>query len=230
MTNAYPECYLKSAKRHLAQCFDYAVNSCQVDGALFLPAFAQSHCAALFERGNPWVTSGMDGIELAQRVLVEKMPHVVQRDSPWTDGRSAQYWIGWVLAEYQWTTALSFRRILAIADYDRLLAMYPVYHQMDVSAFVRDMLELAEVCAREQETRLKQLRVSSGLSQSQLARAAEVNLRSIQMYEQRKNDINKAQGATLYRISRVLGCTIEDLLEDEPSSCVHYAFVSMNEV
>lgn len=33
------------------------------------------------------------------------------------------------------------------------------------------------------------------------------------MYEQRHNDINKAQAETLHRLSIVLGCNIEDLLE-----------------
>lgn len=33
------------------------------------------------------------------------------------------------------------------------------------------------------------------------------------MYEQRNKDINKASAESLYRISKVFGCTIEDLLE-----------------
>lgn len=33
------------------------------------------------------------------------------------------------------------------------------------------------------------------------------------MYEQRNKDINKASAETLYRISKVLGCTMEDLIE-----------------
>lgn len=41
-----------------------------------------------------------------------------------------------------------------------------------------------------------------------------VNLRNIQMYEQRGNDIDKAQAQILYKLSRVLGCSIEDLLEN----------------
>lgn len=41
-----------------------------------------------------------------------------------------------------------------------------------------------------------------------------VKLRSIQMYEQKSNDIDKAQARTLYKISRVLGCNIEDILEN----------------
>ena len=40
-----------------------------------------------------------------------------------------------------------------------------------------------------------------------------VSLRSIQMYEQRNKDINKASAETLYRLSKVFGCSMEDLLE-----------------
>ena len=32
--------------------------------------------------------------------------------------------------------------------------------------------------------------------------------------EQRVNDIDKAQGRTLYRLARILGCSIDDLLEN----------------
>ena len=52
-----------------------------------------------------------------------------------------------------------------------------------------------------------------GLSQAQLAEEAQISLRSIQMYEQRNKDINKAQALSLAKISRVLGCEMEDLLE-----------------
>ncbi|MCL2815351.1 MAG: helix-turn-helix transcriptional regulator [Oscillospiraceae bacterium] len=62
---------------------------------------------------------------------------------------------------------------------------------------------------------LKKLRKTAGLSQSQLAKEAGVSLRSIQMYEQRSKDVNKAQAITLAKIARVLGCDIEDLLETE---------------
>lgn len=55
---------------------------------------------------------------------------------------------------------------------------------------------------------------SFGLSQSKLAKLADVKLRSIQMYEQRKNDINKAQGETLYKLAKVLICNIEYLLNN----------------
>ncbi len=89
--------------------------------------------------------------------------------------------------------------------------MYPVYHEMDITAFL-EMME--ERCGEElPECRLKKLRESRGLSQSELAKASGVSLRSIQMYEQRVNDIDKAQAQTVYKLSRVIGCTMEDLLE-----------------
>ena len=60
---------------------------------------------------------------------------------------------------------------------------------------------------------LKRIRSSYGCTQAELAKRSGVSLRSLQMYEQRNKDINKASVETLYRISKVLGCTIEDLLE-----------------
>jgi transcriptional regulator with XRE-family HTH domain len=68
-----------------------------------------------------------------------------------------------------------------------------------------------------QETRLKRLRESRGLSQSELAEASGVKLRNIQMYEQRVNDIDKAQVQTVYKLARVIGCNVEDLLENPVS-------------
>ncbi len=67
--------------------------------------------------------------------------------------------------------------------------------------------------ASEGDSKLKRIRENRGLSQTELAKQSGVNLRNIQMYEQRGNDIDKAQARTLYKLSRVLGCDIEDLLE-----------------
>ena len=61
---------------------------------------------------------------------------------------------------------------------------------------------------------LKTIRENRGISQVELAALSGVKLRSIQMYEQKVNDIDKAQARTLYKLSRVLGCSIEDLLEN----------------
>ena len=60
----------------------------------------------------------------------------------------------------------------------------------------------------------KSIRKSRDLSHSELAAQSGVNLRSIQIYEQKVNNRNKAQVQTLYKLSRILGCRVEDLLEN----------------
>lgn len=90
--------------------------------------------------------------------------------------------------------------------------MYSVYHEMDITEFIET---LEERCSAElPECRLKKLRESRGLSQQELAKLSGVNLRSIQMYEQRVNDIDKAQAQAVFKLSRAIGCMMEDLLEN----------------
>ena len=64
--------------------------------------------------------------------------------------------------------------------------------------------------------RLKVIREARGLSQIELAEASDMSLRAIQQYEQRRKDIDKAQARSVLRLARVLGCTMEDLLEYTP--------------
>lgn len=63
------------------------------------------------------------------------------------------------------------------------------------------------------DTNLKRIRTTYGCTQAELAKESGVSLRSIQMYEQRRKDINKASVETMYSIAKTLGCTIEDLIE-----------------
>lgn len=63
------------------------------------------------------------------------------------------------------------------------------------------------------ETNLKRIRTVYGCSQAELASLSGVSLRSVQMYEQRHKDINKAGAETVFRPAKALGCTVEDLIE-----------------
>ena len=83
---------------------------------------------------------------------------------------------------------------------------------MGMEHFIEDMNQ--KYNAIEQETHLKTIREDRGISQTELAKLSSVKLRSIQTYEQKVNAIDKAQVGTVYKLSRVLGCTIEDLLEN----------------
>ena len=63
------------------------------------------------------------------------------------------------------------------------------------------------------ETNLKRIRTTYGFTQAELAKRSDVSLRSIQMYEQRNKNINKASADTMYSLAKALGCTMEDLIE-----------------
>jgi transcriptional regulator with XRE-family HTH domain len=91
--------------------------------------------------------------------------------------------------------------------------MYPTLHEADITKFY---ITAGEIHSREiPQTNLKRIREAAGMSQSQLAGEASVSLRSIQMYEQRNKDVNRAQAITLVKIARILGCEAEALLEKE---------------
>lgn len=212
MIHAYNEFYLNDAKQNLAEFFDYAINDCKFDADLFSKLFIQSGYADKFERGNPAIIAGMSGIELAESVIVYAYPNRNFQKRMFSAERSNVYWAGWALAEYQWSTSKRFKDIFSRISFSEIISMYSVYHEMDIEHFIEDMNK--KYNAAEQETRLKTIRENRGISQTELAKLSGVKLRSIQMYEQKVNDIDKAQAGTVYKLSRVLGCTVEDLLEN----------------
>ena len=63
-------------------------------------------------------------------------------------------------------------------------------------------------------SKLQELRKKKGLSQSQLAAAANMSKRTLQHYEQGLRDINKAQLQTAVALANALDCKAEDLLEE----------------
>lgn len=192
---------------------DYATNDCGYDGDYYLLMFIASGLARQFERGNPRVIAGMSGVGLAVEAIRTVVGALPMAESSGIGYRSAEFWGGWALAHYQWYTAKSFREILRFLPFSIVLEMYPTLHEADITKFY-DVA--TRIYAREcTQISLKRAREAAGLSQSQLAAEADVSLRSIQMYEQKKKDINKAQALTLTKIARVLGCEVEDLLESD---------------
>ena len=210
---AYKENYLSYAAKSLGSMLDYAVNDCGMDGGLFFHMFITSGFAEQFERGNPKVIAGMSGVEIAA-AAIEAVTGSKPAAAPQArDYRTQEYWAGWALAQYQWYTAMRFAAILRFLSFDDLMHMYPTLHEADITKIY---MTADEIRARDfPQTNLKRIREAAGLSQSQLAREAGVSLRSIQMYEQRNKDINKAQAITLAKIARVMGYEVEDLLEKE---------------
>ena len=129
--------------------------------------------------------------------------------------KSKEYWAGYYLAQYQWYTAKSFSDIFSKIPLSEIIDMYYIYHELDISHFIDELNKRYK--DKKLETKLNMHRTYAELSQSELANRSGVSLRLIQLYEQRVNDINKAQAHTIYKLARALYCKVEDLLEDPQS-------------
>jgi DNA-binding XRE family transcriptional regulator len=127
-------------------------------------------------------------------------------------GRSPEYWSGWALAYLQWHTGISFEQLSNQGiDINTLIRLYPTLHETDITKVVATLLEIIERNSSGTSP-LKRQRKLAGLTQKQLSKLAGVKIRMIQAYEQNEQDIAKAEAATVMRLSRCLGCSVEDLV------------------
>ena len=211
MMHAYDKLYLEKARTALARMLDFAVYDLHQDLTSFFDLFISSGVAQLFEQGDIHILVGKSGVELAYEVL-DRSGLAYERVKPqYSMDRSEEYWTGWALAYYQWETAQPFAEIVQYIPIQDILAMYDPYHEMDIRQFCDAMNE--RLRKAKPETNLKLLRQQNGLSQKQLAEISSVPLRTLQQYEQRQKNINKAQAEYLVSLSTALNCSVEQLIE-----------------
>jgi len=209
---SYNKLYLADAIESLSGALDYAINDCHFSPKDFSHMFVSSKYCRLFETGNPWVISGMSGIELVQHILEDNQCLTKFPKRTFSQSRSPEFWAGDYLAYYQWYSGRKFEDIFRKIPLEEIIDMYTIFHEMDYTNFVEAMeIKYQQVIL---PTKLKTIRETRGFSQSELAKASGVTLRMIQLYEQKVKDIDKAQAKSLDKLARALGCHIEDLLEN----------------
>lgn len=214
MMYAYDREYLEKSRTALGRMLDFAVYDLNYDADEFFWLFTNSKTSKMFEKGDFTVTVGISGVELAYRVLEETLSNTTIRTKPtYSADRSAEYWAGWALAYYQWVTTLSFAQITKNISIHDIIGLYNPYHEMDIRQFCDKLTELYHSTKRN--TNLKTMRLNANLTQRELAKLSGVPMRTIQQYEQRKKDINKAQADTLEKMACALSCAITDLMEKE---------------
>ena len=211
MIHAYQEIYLSKAQSVLGDAFDYAINTCKMSGSDFVKLFIASSVSKRMENGEPAYLAGKSGIEIVVEIVAETKKQELQIEHKEHLRRSGEYWIGWAVAYYQWYSNRKYHDIFTVVSFEDLQRMYDTLHEADISKFV-DIVD-SRMKAVFAETNLKRIRTAYGVTQAELAQRSDVSLRSIQMYEQRNKDINKASVDTMYRLAKVLGCTVEDLIE-----------------
>lgn len=211
MTHAYQEIYLSKAQSVLGDAFDYAVNTCGIAGAEFVKLFTASSVSERMENGEPAYIAGKSGIEIVIEIVSETKGQEIQIEPQEHFGRSREYWIGWAAAYYQWYSGRKYKDIFRVLSFEDMQKMYYTLHEADITKFA----DIADSRIKESfpETNLKRIRTIYGITQAELAERSGVSLRSIQMYEQRNKNINKASADTMYSLAKALGCTMEYLIE-----------------
>ncbi|MBR4790585.1 MAG: helix-turn-helix transcriptional regulator [Treponema sp.] len=213
-TRAYQKFYLDDAQQNLAVMFDYAIRLLKYDADQFFLYFIQSEVAQKFEHANPKYIAGMCGIELAQNVLTKigaapKFPTEPKIEL------GKEFWLGWVLAYYQWYSGLKFSDLQEYGLVpSQILARY-ILHEADISKFVNVANKIILANKAASPTRLQKIRKARGLTQKELSELSGVSLRMIQLYEQRQNDINQASGQTINTLARALCCNFYEIMEIE---------------
>lgn len=214
MTRAFDSAYLDDARETLGGAFEYVTLDLGWDLTAFHALFVGSSLARSFERGEARVVSGMSGAELALRVLRERGRPLSSRPrAPRVRvSKGPEYWAGWALAYLQWETAARFEDLERCLPLSELLCLYAPLHEVSDERILHALRDRVGA-GTQTPARLKVLRRARGITQAELAARSGVSLRSVQMYEQRNKDINRAQVAGIIAMARVIGCDPLDLLE-----------------
>lgn len=212
MVKIYDRVFLHRAMTNMADMLDFAINFLGLPGDDYIKMFVGSEICKRLENGELSLIVGMCGEELAGRVIEEATGVETEAYDEERFDRTPEHWCGWAAAYYQWLRGITYRELFCVTPLDDLLALYPALHEADLSKFADVLDERRKL--RNPETNLKRIRTARGCSQSELASQSGVSLRSIQMYEQRRKDINKTQLSTAISLARTLGCRAEDLAEN----------------
>ena len=208
MIRSYSQYYLNKCARTLGFMLHGAVVVCGMDGADFLERFIQSGIAKYIEEGSPKYIAGKSGIELYREVLKISSNESTRETVLECYERSPVYWVGWVLAHYQWYSCLSFRTILAVIPYEELLGLYKTLHEADI----QKSYEVFDAHFARSESRLKNLRKKCGMTQAELAKEVGVSVNTIRAFERKSKSLGKARIEIVLRLAKALKCEAEELI------------------
>ena len=227
----------EKASKTMAHMLDFAVHDLRQDADVFFDLFISSGLAELFGRGDIRFIAGTSGVELAYRVLEASGIAIERTSYRYTSGRSREYWTGYALARYRAETGVPFRDIVRTVSMHEMISLCDGYRTAEIkaiteslswmdtlkvpdhmsessyAAFSSHLNDALSAARASSETKLKTLRLRSGYSQSGLASASGIPVRTIQQYEQRQKDINKAGFESIIKLAAALGCEPSALLE-----------------
>lgn len=208
MTHAYNSTYLSKAAKVIGNMLHVAVSEQGFDGNEYLKLFIQSGIAAEIEAGNPVFIAGKSGCETFFDVISKTTDFKIGDFVFETFERSDVYWVGHILAHYQWYSSRSFKEILEVISYDDFICLYKTMHEVDI----QKVYEVLDAHFENSMTRLKAKRKKRGLTQEELSILSGVSMNTIRAYEQNTKDIKKGQIDIIMRLARALDCEIGEIL------------------
>lgn len=212
-THAYSELYLDDAMNILGEAVEFAVCDLGYEPDEFFNLFITSGVASNFENGNPKFVTGMSGAELVNTVLCSVGKKRTEKKPSASLDKGREYWSGWISAYYQWQTNGRFCDMAENGlTLSRVMSMY-ILHEADVTKFTEEADGIISRNKAKSKTNLYKIRSARGLTQKQLSDASGVSLRMIQLYEQKQNDISKAQAGMVIALAKALGCEARELIE-----------------
>ena len=92
-----------------------------------------------------------------------------------------------------------------------ILRLYPTLHEASEEKCIDIITNM--IRSRHTTSNLQLQRKKSGYSQREISEKAGVNLRTLQQYELKTKDINKAAVSTIVRLANALVCKEEEILD-----------------
>ena len=209
--HAYYEGYLSNAQDTLGNMMDYAVNSCNMDAEDIFTMFIFSGAARQFEKGNPRYVAGMSGAELAKEAVLRITGKELTGPEEHYIDKSPEYWCGWILAYYQWRTGRSFKKICQTVSVKEVLCMYSTHHEADEERFVDTINHI--FAKKHTKSYMQQIREKLDMSIEELAEQTGIDEAVLDDVEKNFSKVNSLDVAAVYRLSKILGCGMEDLIE-----------------
>lgn len=204
MVYAYEEKFITPIAEILGEIFQKAACIEGFEINKFAQKFAKSEIAHAIEYGNvEYLMSEKIGEDITNLICSESEFDIEDVNK----SNVQEYWVGYILVYIQRAVRRSFKEIFALYSCNRLLTDYDVYNEMNPLEIVKKIKQYISV-----GNKLKQFRERGKMNQLELSNKSNVTVKNIKAYEDGTVDISKAQGDTLFRLSRALGCTIEELL------------------
>ena len=138
---AYDADYLPAAQESLAAMLDVAVHCFRLKPTTFYSRFLKSDYPRKIESGDPFTIWGKSGTEIALDIAkkdYEKYRKKLERNGSLPQ-RSKEYWAGWALARYQWSSGKTFAEINSCMGIEAIIGLYEPYHEMDIRQFCLKM-------------------------------------------------------------------------------------------